>query len=239
MPLPPRDPCGLMHGDDNGFVVHDKHSKNIAAHMATNFKVKAATTGRSDRRELRVVNHIIKWAPGVQGESDHRHAGKSIEEAGLAPQLMVVPPVIRESKTARKANQEAANRSGELPTCGVGQPSAGSGTTLRAGPFVPVLDNLLWGGGEESTRRHRQPHRWPSDDDQRGRDAVQGDDENGTRVPTRWVLYDTSILRESAGHDRLARHEMTLGRAAPAETGRRCRACVNMYTHQPCAHDVT
>lgn len=127
--------CGhVPFGGDFVFVGYDRYWKNIAAHKVAEFKVKASTTGRSDRDDLRVLSRIIKWATdGIRYESDDHHAERLIVEAGLTPQHTVVTPAIRDSRKARKVDQETPQGSDELPTSGGGQPSAGSLAPLGAG----------------------------------------------------------------------------------------------------------
>lgn len=71
---------------------------------------------------------------GIHHESDHRHADRLTDEAGLKPQQTVVTPAIREPWRAQKAEQETTGEVTECP-----RPVPGNPAWAVAQTFVPVL----------------------------------------------------------------------------------------------------
>lgn len=80
-----RKVCGIVHSGDFVFVGDKSHLERIAKHRAEHFDIKLAMTGQDEPGELHLLNRSTKWtAPGIEHESDHRHADRLIEESGLA-----------------------------------------------------------------------------------------------------------------------------------------------------------
>lgn len=71
----------------------------MSTHMSRKFE-------QEDENELRMLNRSIKWMPdSIIYASDHRHADRLIDEAGLMPHQTTVTLARQDSRRARKAKR--------------------------------------------------------------------------------------------------------------------------------------
>lgn len=74
-----------MDGSDFVFAGAALHLKKIAEHMGKNIKVKNIVADPTSGDTLRVTNRGMTWTGhGLIYKSDHRHAGKWIDDMGLS-----------------------------------------------------------------------------------------------------------------------------------------------------------
>lgn len=101
--------------------------------MRSKFKIKVTMTWPDDEGVLRVLNRKLEE---VIYESDHRHADGLVEELELK-KGQVVAPAMRDSRKARKKDEESAGSSvageGAQPCAGARQIGAGEEAQSYAG----------------------------------------------------------------------------------------------------------
>lgn len=109
------------------------HSDDFVVATANQFNIVVLVPGPNASQSLRVLNRSTRWAQrGVVYKGDQKHADQLINESRLNRKRMIIRPVLRERRRARKKEGDVSKRNsiGEGATS---QESAGENGAGRGG----------------------------------------------------------------------------------------------------------